>query len=234
VKVAANTIELSLPQAERDLVAVLGAPWRDLLYVPGPDFTSPLEPALFRSAFVVISATGAAVRVSSVVMPAFGTELCRLQLEALPSFRADMLGSFFDPERRGHIYVMSKDRDAAAARPPDRTGWSYAGPPLAERLGRVERVRILRERVVARLDGQSVGWTADRGLVVDVTGDQPCLLLASARSAEEALFAPVPRLYRALLGSAAVPGATARELLGYGDWAGDFALALETVGIKAS
>jgi hypothetical protein len=231
--VTANTIELFLPPAERALVAALATSWRDLLYVPGPDFISPLEPALFRSAFVVIPADGPAVRVSSAVMPAFGTELCRVQLEALPSFRAEMLGSFFEPERRGQIYVMSKERDATAARPPDRTGWSYAGPPLAERLGRVERVRILRERVVARLDGQPVGWTADRGLVVDLSGDQPCLLLASARSAEEAIFVPVPRLYRALLGSAAVPGATARELLGYGDWAGDFELALETVGIRA-
>ena len=229
----ANTIELALPPAERALVAALATSWRDLLYVPGPDFISPLEPALFRSAFVVIPADGPAVRVSSAVMPAFGTELCRLQLESLPSFRAEMLGSFFEPERRGQIYVMSKERDATAARPPDRTGWSYAGPPLAERLRRVERVRILRERVVARLDGQPVGWAADRGLVVDVSGDQPCLLLASARSAEEAIFVPVPRLYRALLGSAAVPGATARELLGYGDWAGDFELALETVGIRA-
>jgi hypothetical protein len=97
----------------------------------------------------------------------------------------------------------------------------------------VERVRLLRERVAARLDGQPVGWAADRGLVVDVAGDQPCLLLASPRSAEEAIFVPVPRLHRALLGSAAVPGATARELLGYGDWEGDFELALETIGISS-
>jgi hypothetical protein len=230
--VAANTIELSLPQAERALVATLAAPWRDLLYVPGSDFTSPLEPALFRSAFVVIPAHGPAVRVSSMVMPAFGAELCRVQLEALPAYRVEMLGSFFDPRRRGQIYVMGREREGPAAQPPGHPGWAYEGPPLAERLGRVERVRVLRERVAARLDGQPVGWTADRGLVVDVAGDQPCLLLASARSAEEALFVPVPRLYRALLGAAAAPGATARELLGYGDWAGDFEVALETVGVK--
>ena len=229
---AANTIELSLPQAERALVAALAAPWRDLLYVPGSDFTSPLEPALFRSAFVVIPADGPAVRVSSMVMPAFGVELCRVQLEALPAYRVEMLGSFFDPRRRGLIYVMGREREAPAAQPPGHPGWAYEGPSLAERLGRVERVRVLRERVAARLDGQPVGWTADRGLVVDVSGDQPCLLLASARSAEEALFVPVPRLYRALLGAAAAPGATARELLGYGDWAGDFEVALETVGVK--
>jgi len=39
----------------------------------------------------------------------------------------------------------------------------------------------------------------------------------------------VPRLYRALLAStAAAPGATARELLGYGEWPEDFELALDT------
>ena len=231
---ALNTIELSLPQAERALVAALGVPWRDLLYVPGPDFTSPLEPTLFRSAFVVIPASGPAVRVSSFVTPAFGTELCRLHLETLPAFRAEMLGSFCDPERRGQIYVMSKERDAAAARPPDRSGWSYDGPSLRERVSRVERVRLIRERVVAKLDGQPVGWTADRGLVIDVPGEEPCLLLASPESAEHALFLPVPRLYRALLGGAtAAPGATARDLLGYGEWSESFELALETVGIMA-
>jgi hypothetical protein len=39
----------------------------------------------------------------------------------------------------------------------------------------------------------------------------------------------VPRLHRALLGSSPVPGATARELLGYGEWPEPFELALETV-----
>jgi hypothetical protein len=165
-------------------------------------------------------------------MPAFGIELCRLQLEALPDYRAEMLGSFFDPERRGRIFVMTKDREALSAQPAEREGWSYAGPSLGERLGRVERVRLIRERVAAKLDGQAVGWTADRGLVLDVLGSEPCLLLASAESTEQALFLPVPRLYRALLAStAAAPGATARELLGYGGWPEDFELALETVGI---
>jgi hypothetical protein len=184
---------------------------------------------------VVVPADGPAIRISSTVMPAFGIELCRLQLEALPDYRAEMLGSFFDPERRGRIFAMSKEREALAARPPERAGWSYAGPSLGERLGRVERVTLIRERVAARLDGQAVGWMADRGLVLDMPGSEPCLLLASAESAEQALFLPVPRLYRALLAStAAAPGATARELLGYGEWPGDFELALETVGIGAA
>jgi hypothetical protein len=183
---------------------------------------------------VVVPAESPAIRISSTVTPAFGVELCRLQLEPLPDYRAEMLGSFFDPERRGRIFAMSKEREALSARPPDGAGWSYAGPSLGERLGRVERVRLVRERVAARLDGQAVGWTADRGLVLDVPGREPCLLLASAESAQQALFLPVPRLYRALLASsAAAPGATARELLGYGEWPGDFELALETVGIGA-
>jgi len=227
--VAAILIELSLPRVERVLAAALGGPWRDFLYVPGPDFTSPLEPGAFRSAFVVVPADGPAIRISSSVTPAFGIELCRLQLEPLPDYRAGMLGSFFDPERRGRIFVMTKEREALSAQPAEREGWSYAGPSLGERLGRVERVRLIRERVAAKLDGQAVGWTADRGLVLDVTGSEPCLLLASGESAEQALFLPVPRLYRALLASTtAAPGATARELLGYGEWPEDFELALET------
>jgi len=93
----------------------------------------------------------------------------------------------------------------------------------------VERVRLIRERVAAKLGGQAVGWTADRGLVIDVRDSEPCLVLASAESAEQALFLPVPRLYRALLAStAAAPGASARDLLGYGEWPEAFELALET------
>jgi hypothetical protein len=228
-------IHLALSHAERELFGALAGPWRDLLYVPGPDFISPLEPGLFKSAFVVVPVAGPAIRISSTVIPAFGIELCRLQLESLADYRAEMLGSFFDPERRGRIFVMSKEREALAAWPTDRAGWSYAGPSLSERLGRVERVRLIRERVAARLDGQAIGWTADRGLVFDVPGSEPGLLLASAESAEQAFFLPAPRLYRALLGSsAAAPGATARELLGYGEWPGDFELALETRAIGGS
>jgi len=172
------------------------------------------------------------MRISSTVMPAFGIELCRLQLEPLPDYRAEMLGSFFEPSRRGRIFVMTQEREALSAHPVDRGGWSYAGPSLGERLGSIERVRLIRERVSATLDGQAVGWTADRGLVIDVPGSEPCLLLAASESAEQALFLPVPRLHRALLASAAAaPGATARDLLGYGEWREAFELALETVAL---
>jgi integrase len=36
--------------------------WSDFLYVPGPDFVSPLDPGLYRSTFVIVPATGRAVR----------------------------------------------------------------------------------------------------------------------------------------------------------------------------
>jgi hypothetical protein len=224
----AHRIDLILPASEHALAVSLGGPWRDLLYVPGPDFTSPLDPGSFRSAFVAVPAAGHAVRISSVIAPAFGIELCRLQLEALPAYPGHMLGSFFDPSRRGRVFATSRENSA----PESRTGWSYAGPSLGERLSRAGRVRLIRERVSAKLDGQAIGWTADRGLVIDVPEGEPCLLLASAESSEQALFLPVPRLHRALLGSATpVPGATAPELLGYGEWREAFDLALEIVAV---
>lgn len=226
----AHRIDLVLPASERALALSLGGPWRDLLYVPGPDFTSPLDPGSFRSAFVVVRAGYPAVRVSSGIAPAFGIELCRLQLESLPAYPDAMLGSFFDPVRRGRVFATSRD----AAAPDGLVGWSYAGPSLGERLARVERIRLIREHVSAKLHGQAIGWTADRGLVIDVAEADPCLLLASAESSEEALFLPVPRLHRVLLGSAPpVPGATAPELLGYGDWPEAFELAIEVVEVGA-
>ena len=133
-----HRIDLVLPAWERTLAASLGSPWRDLLYVPGPDFTSPLDPGSFRSAFVVVPTAGSAVRIASLIAPAFGIELCRLQLEALPAYPDQMLGSFFDPDRRGRVFAMSKENAA----PDARSGWSYAGPSLGERLSRVERVRL--------------------------------------------------------------------------------------------
>jgi hypothetical protein len=38
-------IDLTLPPPERRWVETLAAPWRDLLYSPGPGFRTPLEPA---------------------------------------------------------------------------------------------------------------------------------------------------------------------------------------------
>jgi hypothetical protein len=193
--------------------------WTDLLYVPGPLFTSPLEPGIYRSNIVIVPAGGRAVRVSSFVVPAFGGELCRLRLEALNSFRAENLGSFFEPERRGVVYAMSADRKTSAARPPDRPGWSYDGRSLRPYLDRLERVRIVREQVTGRSGDSMFSWVADRGLLLTGRDGSEMLLLAAPDRSEQVLFITSMGFYRALLDPAApeIPGATVQELLGYGD-----------------
>jgi hypothetical protein len=214
-----RAFDLLLPEPERRRAAALATRWHDLLYVPGPSFASPLEPGLYRSSFVIVPPEGRAVRVSSFVVPAFGSELCRLRLEPLASFRAETLGSFFEPQRRGAVYAMSADRKTGAARPPDRPGWSYQGPSLRPRLERAERVRLIRERVTGGSGDSAFAWVADRGLVIAGADDRDMLLLAGPDSSEQAVFAPGLGLYRALLdpGAPETPGATVKELLGYGD-----------------
>jgi hypothetical protein len=211
--------DLRLPEPERRRAAGLATRWHDLLYIPGPGFTSPLDPGLYRSTFVIVPAEGRAVRVSSFVVPAFGGELCRLRLEPLVSFRADNLGSFFEPRRRGVVYAMSPDRKTGAARPPDRPEWSYQGPSLQPRLERAERVRLIRERVTGGCGDSAFSWVADRGLVIVGGDDRDMLLLARPDESEQAVFVTGLGFYRALLDPAApeTPGATVRELLGYGD-----------------
>ena len=211
--------DLRLPEPERRRAAGLAAPWSDLLYVPGPGFASPLEPGLYRSSFVIAPADGRAVRVSSFVVPAFGGELCRLRLEPLVSFRSDNLGSFFEPSRRGVVYTMSPDRKTGAASPPSRPGWSYDGPSLQPRLSRVDRVRLLRERVTGGSGDAVFSWVADRGLSLTGADGRESLLLAGPDSSEQALLVTGMGFYRALVDLAApeTPGATVRELLGYGD-----------------
>jgi len=124
-------VDLTLPAEERDLAASLAATWRDLLYVPGPGLTSPLDPGAYRSSLVVIRGDGAAIRVTSRVMPAFGADLSRLVLELVAPQRPDALGetlgSFFDPAHTGTIYALTPDRTAGATRPPERDEWRYAG-----------------------------------------------------------------------------------------------------------
>jgi hypothetical protein len=207
-------VDLTFPEPERHLAAALSAPWRDLLYVPGPGFTSPLDPGAYRSSLVVVRGDGVAIRVTSLVTAAFGGELCRLRVEALEPRRLHALGSFFEPSRTGTVYALGPDREAAAARPPDRAEWRYDGVSLAPRLARVARVRILRER--GRAPGAS--WVADRGLVL--TGrDGAQAVLLSVSEPEAALFLPSPGLYRALLDPhpAPQPGVTVRDLLGHGE-----------------
>jgi hypothetical protein len=213
------TFDLCLPAPERLRAAGLAVEWTDFLYVPGRGFTSQIEPGLYRSSFVIAPAAGRAVRVSSFVVPAFGGELCRIRLESLVSFRQENLGSFFEPARRGVVYAMSPDRSGALTRAPGRPGWSYDGPSMKPRLGRVGEVQLIRERVTGGAGDAGFSWTADRGLALASADGQRVLLLATPDDAEQAVFAPRPGLYAALLDPKAptAPGATIRELLGYGD-----------------
>jgi len=214
-----SAFDLRLPEPERRRAGQLATHWTDLLYVPGPDFTSPLEPGIYRANLVIVLADERAVRVSSFVVPAFGGELCRLRLEALASFRPENLGSFFEPERRGVVYAMSADRKTGGARPPDRPGWSFEGRSLRPHLDRLERVRIVRELVTGRSGDSTFSWVADRGLLLTGRDASEMLFLAAPDRSEQVLFITGMSFYRALLDPAApeIPGATVRELLGYGD-----------------
>ena len=215
----APRVDLNLPAAERALAASLASAWRDLLYVPGPGFTSPLDPGAYRSSLVVIRGDGAAIRVTSRVSPAFGADLSRLALEVIAPSRPDALmealGSFFDLTRTGTIYALTPDRAGGATRPPERAEWRYAGPSLAARLGRVARVRVVREHG----RGAGVEWTADRGLALTAADGTECLVLAVSEPAEVALFLPAVGLHRALLQESAAPqpGVTVRDLLDHAD-----------------
>jgi hypothetical protein len=113
------------------------------------------------------------------------------------------------------VYAFTPGREAGAARAPDRVEWRYEGASLAPRLGRVGRVRVLRER--GRVGAGS--WTADRGLVLSGADGGECMVLGVTEPAEAALFLPAPGLYRALLDprDAPQPGVTVRDLLGHGE-----------------
>src|SRR5258708_19924641 len=111
-------VDLTLPDAERGLAASLSTPWRDLLYAPGPDLTSPIDPGAYRSSLIVVRDDGVAVRVTSLVTPAFGGELCRLRLETLARSRDAAFGSFFEPSRTGTIYPFTPAPHAPALPPP--------------------------------------------------------------------------------------------------------------------
>jgi hypothetical protein len=228
--VTARAIDLRIPDPERHLAATLTTAWRDFLYAPGPGFISPLDPGAYRSSFVVVPAHGPAVRVSSLVVPAFGGDLCRLRLEPLERYHSESLGSFFEPARTGRVYALTSDHSpgdhsAGAARAPERAEWRYEGPALASRLGRVNGLRLLRERV----RGREFSWEADRGAVLAGADGGECLLLSGAEPSETALFLPSPGLFRALLDPRAppIPGVTARDLLGYGEWPGDLDITVE-------
>lgn len=227
-------VELCLPESERRLAAALSGGWSDLLYVPGPGLAPSLEPGLYRSSFIVLLAAGSAVRITSALFTAFGDTLCRLRLEAAATPRLETFGSFFDPSRRGSVYTMAPDyREAGGRKNPDDPEWRYEGQSLHPRLGEVTRVWLLRERVVGTSGGETVEWVADRGLVLTGAAGKESLLLAGTDLPEHAQFIPSLGFYRVLLDPSAPsrPGATPRELLGYGGWDGpfDIALGLETL-----
>jgi len=226
-----RAVDLTLSAPERRWAAGLAAAWSDLLYSPGPTFASPLEPGLFRASLVVVPVGAVAVRITSLVVPAFGGEVCRLRLEPVPALPHEIFGSFFEPRRRGRIWSLGADRRAAGARAPDEKGWYYEGPALAAGLGEMARVRILREHVRAGAREGAYGWTADRGLVFTSAAGAESLLLALPEREEHALFLPAVGPYRLLLDprEPATPGAGARELLGYGDRDDPFEL---TVGLE--
>lgn len=208
-------VDLTLPAAERALLRSLIAPWRDLLYAPGPGLTSALDPGAYRSSVVIVPGVGPPVRVSSLVAPAFGRDLCRLHVEVLPHAPGPSLGSFFDLSHPGAVYALTPERGMAAARAPDRTEWRYEGASLAPGLSQLRGLRLLRERG-REAEGS---WAADRGLVMAGADGVESLVLAVAEPAETALFLPAPGLYRILLDPSIPPhpGATVRDLLGHAD-----------------
>lgn len=222
-------VALQLPAPERGLLAGLVSPWRDVLYAPGPGFTSPLDPGAYRTSIVIVPSTGPAVRVSSVVTPAFGAEICRLRLEALPRDPPPSLGSFFDPARTGTVYALTPGRDRAAAQAPAHADWRYDGVSLAPRLGGIRRMHVLRERG----RGPGASWEADRGLVFMGADDVASLVLAVAEPAEAALFLPSPGLYVPLVDPEATPkpGVTVRDLLGHGERDGGVEITIERIPI---
>jgi len=208
-------VSLCLPDHERELLAALVSPWRDLLYAPGPDLTSPLDPGAYRTSLVIVPVAGPAIRISSMIMPAFGGEICRVRLEALPHDPPSSLGSFFDLARTGTVYALTPERGVAPACPPDRAEWRYGAVSLASRLGRISGIRVLRERG----RGAAGSWEADRGLAITGADGNSCLVLGMAEPGEATLFLPTLGLYRAVVDPAAArqPGVTVSDLLGHGD-----------------
>jgi hypothetical protein len=208
-------IDLTLPDSERALLRSLIVPWRDLLYAPGPGLTSSLDPGAYRSSVVIVRATGPAVRLSSLIAPAFGGELSRLHVEVLPQPPSASLGSFFDLSRAGTVYALTPERGTAAARTPERAEWRYGGASLAAPLSQISGLRLLRERG----QGAEGSWAADRGLAITGADGVESLLLAVSEPAETALFLPAPGLFRILLDPAAPPhpGVTVHDLLGHAD-----------------
>jgi len=97
--------------------------------------------------------------------------------------------------------------------------WSYEGPPLTDTFRLITRVRVLREHARGGTGDGAFAWTADRGLVLTGASGAESLLLALPDREEHALFLPAIGPYRVLADPRVpeMPGASVRELLGYGD-----------------
>ena len=220
---AGGLTPLPRPVASRDRSAVspalLAAPWRDFLYVARPRLHVSVEPGIYRRASSSCR-EGPAPSVSRrFVVPAFEGELCRLRLEALASLPAGESRLVLRASASGPVYAMSRDRRSGLSRAPEKAGWSYDGPSLAERLADVRLVRLFREHVSGGAGDDAFSWVADRGLVLTSAPGAESLLLALPGPSENAALVSPPGLYRALLDptSPPVPGAAPAELLGYGD-----------------
>jgi len=224
------SLDLRLPGPERRRAARLAEPWRDLLYVPGPAFASELDPGAYRSTVFVVLGGGEVVRVSSLAVPALGGELCRIRLEPVNAVRLEALGSFFELHRRGLVFAFTPDRRAGAVWPPADPTWRYEGPSLRPRLGAGGSVRLLRETGRAA-DGGT--WTADRGLVIAGADGPASLVLATADDPDRVVFLPALGVHEVLVDPRAPdwPGASRRELLGYGDWEAPPAVDVEVLDL---
>ncbi len=90
-------------------------------------------------------------------------------------------------------------------------------------------MRLIRERVTGTSGAAAFSWAADRGLALTGAGGEECLLLASPDRSDEVMFVSGMGFYRRLVdpGVPETPGATVRELLGYGDWKGELEIEVE-------
>ena len=219
-------IDLRLPDPERRLAATLGPGGATSSTRPVPASPPRSIPAPTARASWSSRPHGPAVRVSSLVVPAFGGDLCRLRLETLERAPSESFGSFFEVTRTGRVYALTPDRSAGAARAPERAEWRYEGPALASRLGRITGLRLLRERV----RGGDFSWQADRGLVLTDAAGGECLAAERGRAVGDralpAVARSVPRRPRRGR-SRHPPGSRVRDLLGYGAWPDDLDVTVE-------
>ena len=195
-----------LPVPERVRAAGLAAEWSDFLYVPGRGFTSPIEPGLYRSSFVVALASGP--RGPRVVLRG-----PRLRRRALPS-PARAACQLPAREPRLVLRACPTRRDLRDVGGSERRAHPLAGPTRVELRRAVPRTRLARVATrstwfASACTGGSgdaaFSWVADRGLALTGADGERCLLLANPDDAEQALLTPRLGFYAALLDPHAPP-----------------------------